>query len=345
MRTSLLIACILTILTACKKDKPSEVKLVNGKFDRDGKFASVIQVRLPEPVPGQPNAIGWPTCSASVVSDTTLITAAHCFDTGDTNKIEAVVDGQTVAKATGVMSNPRYKSQDYDIAVVVFPEGTFARFTPYSIVQSAPGPGTEVTIVGFGNFNHLSQSGSGKKRWGTNKIKEIDSWVRFEGATSPAGGSAEEGSGTDVLNSQGDSGGPLLHNNQILGVSSSVSVSGPADSEGRPTSAARETGRYFNVLADLPFLRDAVTKINAKITGLDGAQPVSGGQNPPSTSPPPAIIDENPPQNQPGNAQPPQTIQTDGIVKCFDKAGKRFPCPEDTKHEFEGKGYKVDTDL
>jgi hypothetical protein len=338
-------------LSACKTDRPSDVKLVNGKLDSDGRFRSVIQVRLPDPVPGQPGTIGWPTCSASIVSDTTLVTAAHCFDTGDTTKIEAVIDGQPSGKAVQSLSNPRYESEDFDIAVVVFPSGTFAKFTPFSIAQDRPQPGAEVTIVGFGNFDHIRQSGSGKKRWGTNTVKEIDNWVRFEGATSPVGGNPEEGTGNDVLNSQGDSGGPLLYKGELLGVSSSVSVTGPADAQGRPTSAARETGRYFNVLADLPFLRDAVAKIGAKITGLDGAKPEPGNNAGPSApnpvpGPSPVPVAGPAPGPQPSPVvNPPPVVNTDGIVKCFDQSGKRFPCPPDTKKEFESKGYKVDSDL
>jgi|688.fasta_scaffold262213_1 hypothetical protein len=290
-----ILAPIFTLpISACKSraENESRVKVVNGTDISANGFPAVVRIAFEQ---GNRSAM----CTATWVSDRVLLTAAHCVEGADRspNRL-SVVDGTgTGQRAIRVISHPTYTpdcGNCYDIAVAVFKEKASPFYIPVALTQAQVGD--PLTIIGYGNINHLTQKGSGTKRQGTNKVSAIDyrGRVDFVGLMEPSGNEGK-GTGIDVTNSQGDSGGPMLIKSRVQGVSSSVNT-GPNN---------RNVGHYESVRA--PAVSAWLTKLAASgvyilgfsagtesITATDTT--VNGGDSDTPVTPPiPSNNDEVPP--------------------------------------------------
>jgi secreted trypsin-like serine protease len=241
--------CTLPI-SACKSraENESRVKVVNGKALKESDFPAVIQIAYD--MGGGASA----TCSATWISDRTVLTAAHCIEGADSSpgKVSVVRGTGKGLRALKAISHPTYRPNSgsgHDIAILVFKEQSSQFYIPVALTQAQAGD--PLTIVGFGKFDHLNGKSGGTKRMGTNKVSAIDyqGRVDFVGLVSPIN---NEGTGESVTNSQGDSGGPMIIKSRVQGVSSSVSKG----------ANNKNVGHYESVRA--PAISDWLTKLAAK---------------------------------------------------------------------------------
>lgn len=184
-RSSITTLTLLWALSsACKPaGDAADLKVTNGQTTSD--YPEVVQLDLD----------GGALCTGTFVSDTTLLTAAHCLKGG------VAVGG---VKALKVFRNPKYGGQvdAWDTGVALFPPGTGKKTA--SLLGRSPRQGEAVTIVGFGLNDMIAKTGAGTKRLGRNKIAAVEQgMVFFDGAAT-----AGEGNGEGSSAALGDSGGP-----------------------------------------------------------------------------------------------------------------------------------------
>jgi len=209
----------------------SEVKLINGKLIPESDHPETVMLES--------------KCSATFVSDNTLITAGHCASSGT----QLVVPILNNAKSIKVIRHPKY---DYtgkdDITVAIFPDGTAKHWLPVANTQVAVG--TEVEFIGYGQYR--PGVADYKKRYGTNKISSIrNGWITSSRS------SVEVNSGKDVSVAPGDSGGTLKYKGSLIGVTSqyeNYTGSGHAD---------------ITIASNTAFLKNALTA-GARINFGDG---------------------------------------------------------------------------
>lgn len=142
----LALICGFFLLTNCNvSPSPSDVDVTNGKPESG--FPYVVSISLD----------GRGMCTGSFVSDSLLITAAHCVDRFSSisyNGISAgrsdifVNPGWPVTSDACAATSPNPK---YDIALVRFPQGTFRGQEVAKLLGRSPKEGEEFTIVGFGH--------------------------------------------------------------------------------------------------------------------------------------------------------------------------------------------------
>ena len=208
----LIIAVLPLILSGCgKKDsEDSTAKIFVGSPIGAAEFPSVIQLTVYKQYLNQ-KVIGY-KCSSVAISSTSILTAAHCFNTIKNEKITAIsaagyrISGQAVDQA--VLVNPFYqrdlKTTAADLAIVQFPGNYFAQTSV--IAPGAAKVGSPVTLVGFGN----GENNTIRKREGHNTIADNDDGLIFV-----------SGDNDQSYTGGGDSGGPLFYEEQVVGIVSS----------------------------------------------------------------------------------------------------------------------------
>ena len=193
-------------------------------------------------------------CTATAVSTSTVITAAHCLHRpNDSNTASGRVYGKQYCVSDfarkRICSDQIFVDPDYiakspnttaeelgqrglDFGFIVFPDGTFSEYSMVSNDQIKPAD--NVVMAGFSPSN-LSDSSSGSKRFGWNVVNSLRSWP-----PAPTSSEAEDvlvktnyGNGfSQAAVNHGDSGGPLFTTAcEIAGVASMrASSSGSTDS-------------------------------------------------------------------------------------------------------------------
>ena len=224
-----------------------QADIVNGIVIDEEEYPSVV--RISELINGSPVA----GCTATFVSSSTMLTAAHCVeDKGASVRVETGPAAGAVTKK--IYLHPQYTLTGvyYDVAVVIFPEGTSPEYS--TVLDRAAKVGNELTIVGYGRSKFDDLTTSGVKRKGFNVVSAVAERVSFT-SKAPQG----EGNGEDACSASGDSGGPMFIDDQIIGISSTISRIG-----------AETTGNYSNILhvKYLPFFKDTIKKYGAEIHGL-----------------------------------------------------------------------------
>jgi hypothetical protein len=168
-------------------------------------------------------------CSATVVSDHALITAAHCVDgysqnaDGSLNGTVRIFTGYAAgAQSTKLYMPSRYLTEDdlkyaFDIALAIFPAGTFRSF--HSVETNVPKLGDDLVMVGYSAYvNGVDLGAAATKRWGKNKISSFRREITIvsDGCTNSS----------CVVVSPGDSGGPAFNKCQLVGVTSRMNFNG-----------------------------------------------------------------------------------------------------------------------
>ena len=197
-------------------------------------------------VNGTPTSVGLPVgaltlmhpggysgsfCSATKISNSWLLTAAHCLDdsVGPTNLTPGIVrfyygpdannpGAGTLYEVDGFYLHPSYNpgNNQNDIALVhlTTPVGG----ANYAINSSAMGGswvGTSIRYIGYGVNDGINETGGGVKRQGDIPISQVNTSTYYSNA-----------SGANVGVCFGDSGGPGLYNNSgtwyVVGINSTV---------------------------------------------------------------------------------------------------------------------------
>jgi|GEM_PF-2130094 len=261
----LFVASVGLTAASCKQiDDSSKTLVTDGKIMADTDKPAIVQISADL---GGGSAA---SCTATWVSHNTIITAAHClWDQGrKLSNVKVSRGAGAGAKAVKVLTHPKYVDaqsvpiDNYDVGVLIFPDNSSTESIP--VAQAAPQGGDPIMIVGFGKYDHSNGSSGGKKRFGNNKITDVDRQGRlnFEGSARPTTG-GDDGTGESSVNSQGDSGGPMLFKERIIGVSSSV--------DSRLTAGGKLRGHYENLRhAPIEAWLIETTKGGANIRGLTG---------------------------------------------------------------------------
>lgn len=200
------IACGIAFLAlACGTDPQvatSELDQINGKIIEETEFPAVVWIG---------------NCTGTFVSDTTLITAAHCVRAP--NRTTGVVN-QTISlprqgdvKSLKVLANVRSNQNvsPHDSAIVIFPPGTAKATMP--LHRTAAKVGDKIMLVGYGG--EVWGGRAGTKRKGTNELTEV---ARGYLISERRGNNPNSGEGVAVA--PGDSGGPLFIDNALAGIAS-----------------------------------------------------------------------------------------------------------------------------
>lgn len=206
-------------LGGCKSriENDSRVKVVNGQVVKEGGWPAVIQIY------NQISSTEAFGCTATWVSDRTVITAAHCVEGTDRSPTRVSIGKGTGSglRALRVISHPSYRPRCgdcRDIAVIVFPKKSSSIYIPVALTQAQSGD--PFTIIGFGKFRDGVDTDPKQKRQGVNVVRGIDYFgrVEFVGLKKPL---SDDGTGQTVTNAEGDSGGPMIIRSRVQGVSSS----------------------------------------------------------------------------------------------------------------------------
>ncbi len=171
-------------------------------------------------------AVVWiGNCSATIVSDNTVITAAHCVDSfsqnrdGSLNGSISIQTGYARGKTSTSLHMPtRYNTETnlkmaFDIAVAIFPDNSFRSY--HAVSTQKPKVGDALSLVGYSPFKDGVdiKDAPATKRLGNNKISDFLSDITIV---------SEGGCNTKdcVTVSPGDSGGPAFQQCNLLGVAS-----------------------------------------------------------------------------------------------------------------------------
>lgn len=172
-------------------------------------------------------AINKGSCTATIVSQNTVVTAAHCLnrqgsnlcvDSGDYEQSKL---GRRLC-TSNTLIHPKYRSaMGYDLAVAVFSDMPFKDFSPVRLNTDPANnvsvqAGEDILLVGYSPFSHDDRS-NGTKHWGLNNVRrtlnsrgERDTIQLVEG---------NDPSGVGI--SGGDSGGPMFDSEcRLIGVAS-----------------------------------------------------------------------------------------------------------------------------
>lgn len=212
----LLFAAALIALVACERntERPATPELrssegiVNGLITSD--FPSVVRIE---------SADG--SCTATAVSDSTIITARHCLDDSPNGGVTYGSGFFGGTRAIAALASP-----DVDMAVVVFPNRTFRSWS--AVATKAPVIGERVIIVGFGQTDFMNDNEvDGHKRKGRNKLVGFADKAGQVITHRADGGDylhyrspivIRREAGVETMTGRGDSGGPVFIADKVAGV-------------------------------------------------------------------------------------------------------------------------------
>lgn len=188
----LAVGVIAAMATSCNRSQSdSEVDLYNGiQFDKS-EYPSVVWLG---------------GCTATTVSDNTVVFAAHCVG-GSSRSQVSVIDSnkKTLARSQRVLVHPKYgggyyRNMTYDVAVAIFPNNSFNYEQASSVRRKAPRKGDAAVLFGYAGKPTPLKSNT--------KINSIN---RQEIVTRVSDGAVAQ---------RGDSGGPMFVDDQLVGVAS-----------------------------------------------------------------------------------------------------------------------------
>lgn len=243
-------------LAACGAPTPetSDLKVTNGKVISEDVYPEVLMLEIA-------TATGRSgTCTATFISDSVALTAAHCVNSGkpDADGMvdmevhyvrsgeESSLDKKKTRIATGLKA---YQNKAWmesgggvnakDLGVVIFPANTAKSWA--TIGSRKPMAGDDLVIVGYG-LNELLDVGAkaGIKRMGKNKIKTVgEGFIEFEGTPRDL-----DSDGVNSASASGDSGGPLFVNGELVGSTSGGGIRGNVKSS-KYVDLTSESSREF----------------------------------------------------------------------------------------------------
>lgn len=251
--TKILLFTVAATFACGPEERLSEVKIDSGIHITDLHSNTV------------PGVMSIGGCTSTAVSDNTLITAAHCVS--GSSRICARIDNLGKKACTSEIYYPSryggngYRNYDYDIAVGVFPRGTFQKFFDVASPEESLQVGENVVMVGFSKYSIEGQnSGKGSKRWGSNKVHKLDG--NGDVIITKYGFSDES-----VAVNPGDSGGPMFKGCKLVGVTSRTNGYG---------TFSGKSSLHTNVQwsPNLTWLRELEVTNDTYYCGLTGDDPI-----------------------------------------------------------------------
>jgi len=175
----------------------NEQTLIGGKVAKPGEFPEIVYI-----------SSGRSRCSAAVISDRVLITAAHCIDDqGEIFPADFVVNQQAFRALC--THHPEY-AQKYSFDFALCKTKKDIDVKPASIGSEVVEIAEQVVLSGFGCTKPRKPDGSqdpggndGKLRWGLSPVTRLPQ-------DSPAGGYQYFYTESEVALCFGDSGGPAM---------------------------------------------------------------------------------------------------------------------------------------
>ncbi|XP_002139018.3 trypsin 3A1 [Drosophila pseudoobscura] len=208
-------------------------RIIGGEFAGPGQFPHQVSLQLK----------GRHHCGGSLISDTMIVTAAHCTKDQNPSQMKAVVGTNDLSAGNGqvlgisqFIIHPQYnpQSQDFDMSLIRLsipvPIGGAVKTIQLAEADSNYAADTMATISGFGAINQNLQL--------PNRLKyaQVQLWSRDYCNSQNIPGltdrmvCAGHPSG-QVSSCQGDSGGPLTVEGKLFGV---VSWGFGCGAKGRP---------------------------------------------------------------------------------------------------------------
>ena len=226
-----------------------------------------------------PDGRGGALCTASIISNDTALTAAHCIDPHSPKP--TLIFGNDIRSpdsqkrtVTGSLVNPIWKTHQGvgmdqgDIAVIKFPGGLPSGYQPIETEQSdeALKRGKTAILAGYGVNDGVNKSGAGTLRKASVKIDD------------PRAGKTEmildQSHGRGACH--GDSGGPAFVRSGRRSVLAGVT------NRSYPDSAPDDCGHkvvYTKVSAYQPWIKKAQSKLRSSSAGDDDEGLLHARQN------------------------------------------------------------------
>ena len=198
---------IFASIVACGPGKNSTHKVVNGSLAKDDAYPEVFAFYSASPT--HPNF-----CTAVLVGPSVLLTAAHCVYGSEAFHINFV--GETF-QAQSIVVNQNFSFRDNngvngkDLAVITLDVELDVRAA--EIYLGPVEKGLEVTIVGFGLNDNITNIGGGRKRIGKNSLISVKDTLGILGSAQNS-----TGNGNKASTGKGDSGGPLYIDGKVAGI-------------------------------------------------------------------------------------------------------------------------------
>ncbi len=174
---------------------------INGGESCDGGVPSVAYIATD-------NGSNSVVCTGTLISQTAVLTAAHCV-AGTPKRVAIVVPGHERVTSQYFI-HPGYvgPTSAFDVAIIKFAEPIPVSPTPLLVSSGAPNPGDELVAYGYG----LDQDGQGAMdRVGAGEAALKATYLSFSSATNGYFyGTVSTGAGNIC---KGDSGGPILAKN------------------------------------------------------------------------------------------------------------------------------------
>jgi V8-like Glu-specific endopeptidase len=219
-------------LACTPRQTTTDLKITNGVLASDSDFPAVVQL----------TNTNNRSCTGTFISDSLLVTAAHCLGK-PTNDSTGIGEGGILygsrpsVRAYTAVPYPGHKIGPLDLAVIDFGQGAAPDVAGLATRQ--PNAGDGITIVGFGYNDTINKTGIGTKRVGYNTIGSVDGgMIDFTGVAQTTSGTPD---GSNAASSNGDSGGPLfIDGNALAGTTSG----GHVDASGNKVS------EYVNLMSD-----------------------------------------------------------------------------------------------
>lgn len=269
------------LLGACSPGvETSTVQVTNG-VPAAQSFPSVVQI-----LTASPNSSGLSSCSGTFVSDSILITAAHCIE--DAGNGPTVLASNRRIKHIKRFMHPRYTNSGsgsmaaFDVAVIQFPAKTFLG-KPAAVSDTVLKKGDEISIVGFGGTAVgdmvVDQNGNAsvpvleranQAMMGKNIVD-----IAATGVISYLGVNRGTGTGVDSSSAPGDSGGAIFRGSVLTGVVSrgstarGISDNNECDLSYRGPNSARDFLKSLSKEGiDIPFENSGSSQSGQQNTSL-----------------------------------------------------------------------------